>query len=395
MKIFSTIKTKSRALASLILGGVLFAQVFAFAGSAQAASPQFNFLSGDWELLRGANRTTNQTDWTDPVSGSAGDTFAGIIYYHNGYVDTTANNVVVKVNIPSQTTNNTATISASISADNAATVTDTVVNGVLQGKSGLTINLDQAATLSLVSGSVKWFPNYSGSSSTSQDLPNGQTGDSIGSTGVNIGNINGCWNYIGYVTFLVKTEKTAQPSVSVAKTVRNVTLGETSFVETNYAKPGDTLEYSVTVTNSGSGTAENLYLVDAIPSGTTYVSGSSTKSVNGGSFATVADGITGDGLSIGSLASGETAEVRFRVTVGQGVTNGSTLTNTVSLYINKEVKTDTAKTIVKFGVSTPVVDGTLPVTGGDNVILFSLASLSAGLYLVYRKYKMALLALKR
>src|SRR3989344_5198913 len=143
MKIFSTIKSKSKALLSLVLTGAIVAQLFATAGIAQATSPQFNFMQGDWEMLRGANRTTDQPDWSDPVSGTAGGTFARMVYYQHGILDTTANNVRIKVNIPASTSNKTAVLSASVSADNATTVTDTIVNGSIVGKSGFSAHPDR------------------------------------------------------------------------------------------------------------------------------------------------------------------------------------------------------------------------------------------------------------
>ncbi|MDO8443901.1 MAG: hypothetical protein Q7S80_00105 [bacterium] len=394
MKILSTIKSKFKAFVALILTSAILLPMFAGAGVAQAANPRFNFLIGDWEMLRGANRTTNQTNWSDPVSGTAGDTFAAMVYYHNGMIDLTANNVRIKVTIPASTSNKTAVLSASVSADNASTVTDTIDSAGLVGKSGLTVKLNEESTLALVPGSIKWFPDYITDNQPNVALPLGQSGDEIVTgSGLNLGNIQGCWNHIGYVTFLFKTTAVAQASVAVNKTVRNVTTGETAFVKSNFAKPGDTLEYSVNVKNNGAGTANNLFLTDTIPAGTTYVANSTTMSKNGGSASAVAEGIVGDGVTIGSLATTETAEIRFKVKVGQNVTNGATLTNTAFLNFNKQILPSTASTVVKFGVTTPPIGGTLPVTGGGNTILTILTVISGGLAGVYTKYR-KLLAIK-
>ena len=396
MNFLQTIKAKSKAVIGLILTGAVMLSLFASAMPAQAASPRFNFLQGDWELMRGANRTTNQADWSDPVSGNAGDTFAGIVYYHNGTIDTTAQNVRIKVSIPSETSNKTAVLSASISADNAATVTETVIDGRLEGKSGLTVNLNEDAKLSLVPGSVKWFPNFVNPTVPNQALPFGQSGDEIlSSNGLRIGNIQGCWPFLGYVTFLFKSAKSALPQVNVDKTVRNVTIGENSFVKSNFAKPGDTLEYRIIVNNGGAGTANNLYLVDTIPANTTFVAGSATLSRNGGATGQLGDALVGEGVSIGNYATGETAEVRFRVRVSQGVANGETLTNTAFLHFDKEVLPSTATTVVKFGIVTPPGEPTLPVTGADGLTISLLIALLGGLAGIYWKYRKALkIALK-
>jgi len=386
MKILQKIREKSKAILGLILSAAVITSTFGVAGVAYADGPKFNNMDGDWQLLQGANRTTNQTNWNDPISGTAGDTFAGMIYYHNTMLNTTANNVRIKLNIPAQTTNKVGVLSASISADNAATVTDTIIDGKVYGKSGLTVNMDQESKLTLVPGSIKWFAE--GNTATNATLPNGQSGDEIiTSTGINLGNIQGCWEHIGYVTFLFTTTSVAQANVSVNKTVRNVTIGETAYVKSNYAKPGDILEYDVLVSNTGDGTAKNLYMTDAIPAGVTYISGSTTV---GG--VVVANGITGDGISLGDLAAGKTLDVRFRVTVGQTVTNGATLTNTAYLHFNKEKLPSTASTIVKFGVVTPPIGGELPITGGENTILTILTVIAGSLAGVYAKYRNLLAA---
>jgi len=385
MKFLSTIKAKSKAILGLILSAAVITSLF---GStvAYANGPEFNNMQGDWQLLQGANRTTNQANWTDPISGTAGDTFAGMVYYHNTKLNTTANNVRIKLNIPATTTNKTAVFSASISADNATTVTDTIINGSVYGKTGLTVNLDQESNLALVPGSIKWFAE--GNTATNAVLPNGQSGDEIiTSAGLNLGNIQGCWEHIGYVTFLFTTTSVAQANVSVNKTVRNVTIGETTFVKSNQAKPGDTLEYNILVKNTGDGIAKNLYVTDTIPAGVAYVAG--TTSVDG---TAVADGIVADGISIGDLAAGQTRDVRFRVTVNQNVTNGSTLTNTAYLYFNKDKKVSTAATVVKFGITSPVIGGELPVTGGSNTVLTILTIIAGGLAGVYAKYRKLLAA---
>lgn len=391
MKTLQTNKSKFKGFIALILSCAILAQMFTFALPAKATSPRFNFLQGDWELLRGANRTQDQADWSDPISGTAGETFAGIVYYHNGMIDTTAKNTRIKVTIPSQTQSNSAVLTASVSADNAPAITDTVIDGKLEGRSGLTVNLNEEAKLSLVPGSIKWFPNYQSASTPNQALPFGQTGDEIiTSSGLNIGDINGCWPYIGYITFLFKSEKVAQPQVAVDKTVRNVTIGENSFVKKNYAKPGDILEYKISVSNSGAGTAENLFLTDTIPANTSYVVSSTVMSKNGGAFSAIADGITADGISLGNFAKNDFAEIKFKVKVSQGVANNETLTNTAFLHVSKEVLTSTATTIVKFGIVTPPGEGGLPVTGANGIFVAFLIALSAVLTSAYLKYRKTL-----
>ncbi|GFO67211.1 hypothetical protein GMLC_07900 [Geomonas limicola] len=80
-------------------------------------------------------------------------------------------------------------------------------------------------------------------------------------------------------------------SVSIEKTVSNVTtLGATG------GKPGDVLEYTVTVRNASSGNAGKVSIADAVPAYTTLVSGTGAYGSGGGTgsatekFATISDG---------------------------------------------------------------------------------------------------------
>jgi uncharacterized repeat protein (TIGR01451 family) len=111
--------------------------------------------------------------------------------------------------------------------------------------------------------------------------------------------------------------------------------------------PGDTLQYDMTVRNSGQDGALNVVLVDTIPVGTKYVPGTLviTSGANAGAKtdATADDqgdfdqagtkravfrlGTGANGTAGGSLAPGATAAVRFRVTVDSTLAAGTVITN--------------------------------------------------------------------
>ena len=143
---------------------------------------------------------------------------------------------------------------------------------------------------------------------------------------------------------------TAQaPSLSITKAVRNVTTAG-AFNTTATADPGDTLEYRLTVTNTASAntlTATSIVLTDNDNANTTYVAGSvwigsDGSTYNGAGNANKTDANTGDAAcgteacgcatvssgnvsaylgntatesAGGTLASGSTVYVYFRVTV--------------------------------------------------------------------------------
>lgn len=230
---------------------ILALLVSIFPTSALAASPRFNFLADDKELLRAANDTRGDQTWSSSISGNAGDVFSGIIYYHNGVIDTVAKNTRVKVSIPEQTTGKKATFSASILADNASTVSN-----------NLELTLDADANISFVPGSVRWYPNHNEVDDQSEPLPYGQSGDElISSNGLRIGDIQGCWNYAGFVTFKFKTIK---QSVSIVKSkiAKNLRTGETGT--DIKAMPGDKIEYALTTANNGNAAAAGVIVSDDI-----------------------------------------------------------------------------------------------------------------------------------
>lgn len=463
--------------------------------SAKAESPKFNFLDGDYKLIRGANKSAGETDWHAPVNGVAGDTFAGIIYYHNGIVDTTAHNTKVKVSLPAQSSGNKIVIGATLSADNAPTISDT-----------LTVNLNKDANVSLIPGSVQWFPNFNSVNNPPANLLYNQTGNEIISgNGLNLGDINGCWQYIGYVIFQFRTDELPAPNIvknkiaknlttgaegtdvfanpgdevlytlttrntgnqninyivddniadileyadfldssmggnlnngvisyppsninandsiirtfrvkvknplptnqqsgkrfdmvleniygnivfvrlskskiTIQKLVRNVTSGEVNFVDQNTAKPGDTLEYKVIVTN---GTAAGaMTLTDQLPANVSYVSGSTI--LNRNSVDTkLGDGITSDSISLGNINAGESFSVIFRAKISSSIANAEVLINTATVHFNKEELSDTAKTTIKIGVT----GGKLPMTGAETWIVSILIAAAFAIGWKYRK----------
>lgn len=89
---------------------------------------------------------------------------------------------------------------------------------------------------------------------------------------------------------------TATPNISLTKTVSRTR-----------ANVGDTLSFTITYTNSGTGEAVNLRLTDSIPAGTTYVADSANAE------ATFLNGILT--WTIQSLAPGQSGSVLFKVKV--------------------------------------------------------------------------------
>jgi uncharacterized repeat protein (TIGR01451 family) len=135
-------------------------------------------------------------------------------------------------------------------------------------------------------------------------------------------------------------------AASLTKAVTDVNGGQLD--------PGDFLDYTISFSNTGLDIATKVFVIDPIPSGTTYVTG--TLKILGGANAgaksdtgsddqaefltgpnrvvfrvgTLANGSTG-----GSLAPGESTTITFRVQVNPG-TNGTVINNTATVSYNSQ-----------------------------------------------------------
>ncbi len=94
-------------------------------------------------------------------------------------------------------------------------------------------------------------------------------------------------------------------SNSVATTVNYVFLPVTKTVDKTNAAIGDQITYTIVTKNTGNFTASNLFIIDTIPNGTSYV----TNSLTGGT------GTPSSGITVGTLLAGATSTVTFKVLV--------------------------------------------------------------------------------
>jgi hypothetical protein len=152
----------------------------------------------DYYLLDIKNDTKGGS-FNDPVSADPGDVLTFSVYYHNGVTNTVANSTKIRVSLPSAD-GTQAVSTAYLWADNAENATP----GNPISESG-TVNLSSQGRLQYIPGSAKWYPNQSDSTSDSSTaFLYSQTGDEIITNGINLGDINGCWEFSGYVNFQVR-----------------------------------------------------------------------------------------------------------------------------------------------------------------------------------------------
>ncbi len=140
------------------------------------------------------------------------------------------------------------------------------------------------------------------------------------------------------------------PDVKILKEVVNVTQGAQNWVKENTAKPGDTLQYRLTISNDGTAPATAITVKDTLPQYVSYVAGSSkifTTDPNSGQA--IADGVTAGGISVPNIQNGVpqgNRYITFNVKVTTNVPAGNIdLINKADVFMSGALKgSDTAKT---------------------------------------------------
>ena len=137
---------------------------------------------------------------------------------------------------------------------------------------------------------------------------------------------------------------------------------------TEESYPGDILNYTIRIENSGGMAAKNVTLTDILPVGLSYVSSNPSGSYNGSA-------VTWD---IGTVAHGAVVLVSLTVHVDNDVPCGTTLTNEAEVKWQDEsstpygpvndshdttIKTTPQLTITKLGPLTTATDSTITYTG--------------------------------
>ncbi len=310
-------------------------------------------IGGDEKDFVGIREVGSNAKWTNNMKVQNGKEYYVRMYVHNNAasnLNLVAENVVAKLNVPTTTAKNV-TVQGQISASNAKpnTVWDEA-----------TFSSDNDFNLAYVAGSALFENNGMGTTKLPDSIVN-NTGAKLGYDKLD-GKIPGCFQYAGYVTVKVKAQ-VSQPqeknNIDLAKTVRNKTNGEKSWVETANAKSGDTVQFQIHAKNTGSAGIQNLVVRDILPKGLNYVAGS-TKLYNTSNpkGLKVSDNvIQNSGINIGSYQPNGDSYVRFDATVSAEnslpVCGDNTLTNIAQASDQKIVKNDTASVKVTKKCETP------------------------------------------
>ncbi|HDR7795235.1 TPA: DUF11 domain-containing protein [Bacillus luti] len=149
-------------------------------------------------------------------------------------------------------------------------------------------------------------------------------------------------------------------SNSVFTTINTATILSSKQVDKAFSHIGDTLTYTVNLTNNGNSSAQNVIFTDTVPSGTTFIA--NTFSINGipqsGANPT-------NGVNIGPITAGSTVNVSFQVNVTSLPTENPIVNFSSTSY--QLVSPPDAETSISNPVSTQIKEAILSMTKNESV----------------------------
>lgn len=299
---------------------------------------------GDERNFTLARRTDEGADkWRDDLEVSSDGEYVVRMYVHNNAaanLKLVAKNVRAAVSIPSQTANKI-TVQGQISSDNASPkqIWDQVVFKSASKK----------FNIAYIAGTARYYTNANPNTGFAiPDSLSSNAGAQLGYDKMN-GEIPGCFQYSGILTFRLKVTTQKTSSFNVSKQVRK--LGETDWKKTMAAKPGDTIEYMLSYDNNGEVEHTDVNVRDILPSGITYVKNSTFLKngsyPNGNNVAN--NDIAVRGVSIGGYKPGANAFIKITAKVADenNLKCGlNILTNVVRISTPNGAKENTATVTV-------------------------------------------------
>ncbi|MFF1992486.1 cell surface protein [Bacillus mycoides] len=143
-------------------------------------------------------------------------------------------------------------------------------------------------------------------------------------------------------------------------TINTATILSSKQVDKAFSHIGDTLTYTVALTNNGNSSAQNVIFTDTVPSGTAFIA--NTFSINGipqsGANPT-------NGVNIGPITAGSTVNVSFQVNVTSLPTENPIVNFSSTSY--QLVSPPDAETSISNPVSTQIREAILSMTKNESV----------------------------
>lgn len=292
---------------------------------------------GDERNFVGIRESGTNGLWQDAQTVTSGKEYVVRLYVHNNAAENlklVAKNVTAKVNLPT-TTAKSLEVQGFINSSNASPT---------EVYDHATFNAAENFNLAVVPGSLKYYNNANGNGFTIPETLFTSTGAKLGYDKMD-GNIPGCFQYAGYLTFIVKPQFAPKQDFSMEKLVSK--HGENKWVDNYAATPGETVDYLLKYSNTGNARQDNVTFRDTLPTDQSYVNGSAVYgNANTPNGTKASDNITGVGVNVGSYAPGGNAWFIFSAKVAGNTDldkcGPNTMTNTASVTTAYGNKSDTA-----------------------------------------------------
>jgi len=197
-------------------------------------TPIFNQHSNDEPTIQ--VRKVGETAWSNSVNLKEGETAQFFLYVHNNVEGSVATNTKVKATVPT-TSAKQHTVGASVSADNATTV-----NG------DVTVNLPEMGDLKVNPSSVKHYINQNGQYA---EQPISGTDKLFTPEGLNLGNINGCWQYLRAITFTASYAPHGEAQITTYKEVSISNVDNAWHRDGVTTTPGNVAAFHIFLENTG------------------------------------------------------------------------------------------------------------------------------------------------
>ncbi|MDA2197298.1 MULTISPECIES: hypothetical protein, partial [unclassified Bacillus cereus group] len=142
-------------------------------------------------------------------------------------------------------------------------------------------------------------------------------------------------------------------------TINTATILSSKQVDKAFSHIGDTLTYTVTLTNNGNSSAQNVIFTDTMPSGTTFIA--NTFSING---VPQSGANPVNGVNIGPITAGATVNVSFQVNVTSLPTENPIVNFSSTSY--QLISPPDTETSISNPVSTQIKEAILSMTKNES-----------------------------
>lgn len=290
--------------------------------------------------------------WSDSQAVTGGQTYVVRMYVHNdaaSNLNLVAHDVTAKFNLPT-TTGTSVQVDGFLSTSNWGANNSGNNGSYYQIYDSATFTGSQPFNVAYIPGTLKYENNSVGANG-GVALPENiftSSGAKLGYSALD-GNIPGCMQYAGYVTFKVKvqTANTFTFSKMVSK------HGANQWSKSYAAQPGETVDYLLQYKNTSTNQQDDVTFRDTLPASMTYVGGSTIfgNSVTPKGTKASDNIANGTGINVGSYAPGANAWAIFSATVpsqdkltcgentlvntGKVTTGGYSVSDTANVTVNK------------------------------------------------------------